>query len=351
MKTFLKAVRRRAAYIVAVLVVAGIYGFARLPEVSRAERATMAGRFGFERLKLPELNQSSRIARVVHPQLRRISAWISSVGAAVSLQDLDGDGLPNDVCYVDTRIDKVIVAPVPGTPATIAPFELTPGALPYDPMTMAPMGCLLGDFNEDGLADILVYYWGRTPILFLRRDRPSSTTTAGLARESFVARELVAGEERWYTNAATLADIDGDGHTDLIIGNFFPDGARILDARAGGRDEMQDSMSRAQNGGRKHFFLWKAAATDAEYGVSFEEASAVLDEDVSRSWTLAIGAADLDGDLFPEIYFANDFGPDRLLHNRSTPGHLRFELLEGRPELEHAEVEGAWPRLVQGHGC
>ncbi len=41
-------------------------------------------------------------------------------------------------------------------------------------------------------------------------------------------------------------------------------------------------------------------------------------------------AADLDGDLLPEIYFANDFGPDRLLHNRSTPGHPRFELLEGR---------------------
>jgi hypothetical protein len=44
---------------------------------------------------------------------------------------------------------------------------------------------------------------------------------------------------------------------------------------------------------------------------------------------LALGAADLDGDLMPELYFANDFGPDRLLHNRSTPGHLNFALLEG----------------------
>ena len=45
-------------------------------------------------------------------------------------------------------------------------------------------------------------------------------------------------------------------------------------------------------------------------------------EEVARGWTLAMGAADLDGDLLPEIYFANDFGPDRLLHNRSTPGQL-----------------------------
>ena len=34
--------------------------------------------------------------------------------------------------------------------------------------------------------------------------------------------------------------------------------------------------------------------------------------------------------MLPELYFANDFGPDRLLHNRSTPGHPRFERLEGR---------------------
>jgi hypothetical protein len=38
---------------------------------------------------------------------------------------------------------------------------------------------------------------------------------------------------------------------------------------------------------------------------------------------------DLDGDGLPELYIANDFGPDRLLHNRSQPGKLRFALLEG----------------------
>lgn len=342
MKTFLKTVRRRAAYIVAVLVVASIYGFARLPEVSRAERATMAGRFNFERLRLPELNQSSRIARVVHPQLRRISAWISSVGAAVSLQDLDGDGLPDDVCYVDTRSDQVIVAPAPGTPDTYAPFELDPGALRYDPATMAPMGSLVGDFNEDGRADVLVYYWGRTPIVFLHRGGQTTTVPPALSRESFVARELVAGEERWYTNCATQADLDGDGHNDLIIGNYFPDGARVLDAKGGGREEMAASFSRGDNGGRKHLLLWKETAASTEPVVSFADASAALDDEVSRSWTLGVGAADLDGDLFPEVYLANDFGPDRLLHNLSTPGHLRFRLLEGEQSWRtpHSKVLG-----------
>ena len=31
----------------------------------------------------------------------------------------------------------------------------------------------------------------------------------------------------------------------------------------------------------------------------------------------------------PEIYFVQDFGPDRLLHNLSTPGRLRFKVLHG----------------------
>ena len=192
---------------------------------------------------------------------------------------------------------------------------------------MAPMGCLPGDFNEDGLQDVLAYYWGRTPVAFIKRHGTSSA----LNTDSYTRSEVVQGGARWYTNAATLADIDGDGHTDLIIGNFFPDGARILDARAKVGDEMQDSMSFAQNGGHKHLLLWKAPATGTPPStVQFEEAHGALDEQNARGWALAIGAADLDGDLLPEIYFANDFGPDRLLHNRSTPGHPRFELLEGR---------------------
>ena len=82
--------------------------------------------------------------------------------------------MPNDVLYVDTRADRVIIAPVPGTGERYEPFVLDPVPLRYDPATMAPMGCLPGDMNEDGLMDVLVYYWGRSPIAFLRRNDPGS---------------------------------------------------------------------------------------------------------------------------------------------------------------------------------
>src|SRR6202035_3796031 len=86
------------------------------------------------------------------------------------------------------------------------------------------------------------------------------------------------------------------------------------------------------NGGGKHFFLWEKASNGKAPSVKFRKVDPgldKLDKGAANGWTLAIGAADLDGDGLPEVYISNDFGPDRLLHNRSKPGELRFALLEG----------------------
>lgn len=326
--------RKLVVQLVVIATVAVLYTVARQPVCPASERATMAGRFHFAQLKLPHVaGGTGRSVRQVNPAFGKISAWISSVGAGVALNDLDGDGLPNDVCYVDTRSDQVIVAPAPGTPQRYRPFVLDPGPLHFDPAVMAPMGVLPGDFNEDGLTDVLVYYWGRPPILFLRRDGPSAGKAKPLSRELYTAQELMPNRERWFTNAVTQADVDGDGHIDLVIGNYFPDGARVLDVHANEPEQMQDSMSRAFNGGSKRFLLWAGGTSGPHPTAVFREANSGLAPELLHGWTLALGAADLDGDQLPEIYIANDFGPDRLLHNESTPGRLRFTLLEGRKTL------------------
>ena len=320
--------RRYATHLVAVGVIVGLFGFARLPTLSNAERQELAAEFDFKIHELPLVSGfPSKQVREVHPSLAHVAGWISSVGASVALNDLDGDGLSNDLCQVDPRIDQIIVAPAPTTPERYQPFVLDPAPLPYDPSTMAPEGCLPGDFNEDGIMDILTYYWGRSPIVFVSKE--GDGPLAGLSNDSYVARELVLEREIWNTTSATVADLDGDGHLDLIVGNYFQDGAEILNSNGTGSEQMHHSMSRAFNGGKNRIFLWKEASRGSQPTVQFTEAEGVLDDEILHAWTLAIGAADLDGDLRPELYFSNDFGPDRLLHNQSEPGQLKFTVLHG----------------------
>ncbi len=315
---------RHGALLAAAAIVLALYGMALPSRPTAEEAAAMARRFQFTPLVIPRPEGfRDRPVRPVHPSMQRISAWVSAMGAAAALGDVDGDGLPNDLCHVEPRSDQVQVLPVPGTGARYAPFLLTAAPLPYD-QTMAPMGCLIADLNEDGVQDFLVYYWGRSPVAFLRR-----TGTPLPTRQAYLAVEVVAEVPRWYSNAATLADLDGDGHLDLVLGNTYPDGSALLDAQASGVMVMPDSTSRSANGGRNRLLLWAGASSGQAPQVRYRDASAALSEDDARGWTLAVAAGDLDGDGLPELYFANDFGPDRLLHNRSTPGRLRFVRLQG----------------------
>lgn len=290
------------------------------PDVGSAAKARLAARFTFTHLSWsPDPGSQVATVREVNPSLQHIRSWISAVGASVALGDVDGDSLSNDVCAVDPRTDTVTVSGVPGERSRFAAFRLRPTGLDYND-SMAPMGCVLGDLNEDGHQDALVYYWGRSPVMFLRRSGIDLGTAA------FDARELVASVPRWFTNAALLADIDGDGHQDVIVANYFPDGAHVLDRHHRTDEQMQDSMSRAFNGGGTHFFLGAPTPT----GYVLREAPVGLSDDELHGWTLAMAARDLDGDLLPELYLANDFGPDRLLSNRSTPGSVRLVPVTGR---------------------
>lgn len=316
-RTYCRGHARRACGI--VIMIAGYRAAAGFHDADsrNARKNELAARFAFasRSIAAPDADRG-RTLRRVHPDYRNIDAWISSVGAGVAVGDFDGDGIDNDLCLVDPRADAPVILPVPGSGARYAPIALVaPPA--SEPATTAPMGCLITDLDEDGAMDAVVYYWGRVPVGFLHRgDRVVPFETAAPAR--------------WFSNAGLVADVDGDGHLDLVIGNYFPDGSRVLDTAATEPAVMQDSMSRAYNGGSKRFLLWQGRAGDR---VTYRDAEAKLDDDVGHGWTLAMGARDLDDDLRPELYIANDFGPDRLLHNLSTPGALRFEVLEGRREL------------------
>ena len=326
--------RKLAPMALALVLAVALFTVAQLPKVSAQQRATVASQFHFVSLPIaepPGLPQST--IRAVNPAYQHIQAWISSVGAAISINDFTGSGQPDDMCLVDTRSNSVIVTPVPGTKAvgTFKPFVLTPyPALPYNSSTMAPMGCVPGDYNQDGLMDLLVYYWGRTPVIFQLKRGATHLSASAYQPVEVVPHQPGPGGTYtgplWNTNAVAVADFDGDGHPDIFIGNYFPN-SPVLGSNSRGKVVMPESLSQAENGGGDLILRW--AGTTPSGAPRYVTAPNALPAGTATGWTLAAAAADLDNSMLPDVYVANDFGHGHLFVNVSTPGHIRFTQAKG----------------------
>ncbi len=111
---------------------------------------------------------------------------------------------------------------------------------------------------------------------------------------------------------------------DLYVAGYFPERLNLWDLHGDTRI-MQNSFEFADNGGHK--VLWHNLGPDANGVPRFEDVTARTGAD-NTSWTLALAAADFDGDGWPDLYLANDYGAEELLHN---VGGQHFEQAGGRP--------------------
>lgn len=314
--------------VLAIAVILALFNAARQPPNFDGDIKKVAAPYKFVQMPiaLPPGYHPTQTIRQVNPAYYHLRSWISSVGAGTALADVTGHGRDDGMCIVDPRTDDVIVTYAPTAPPQdrFTPFVLNPAPLPMT-SAMAPMGCAPGDFNGDGRTDFLVYYWGRTPIMFLARSTATAPSPGAYKPNELVPEHVTQGYggPDWNTNAVAIADFDGSGHPDIFLGNYFPDSA-VLDPHGLNNVVMPSSLSFAKNGGGDHMYLWAGATSGPNPTVSYVEQPKAIPYTDATGWTLAAGSADLTGNGLPDLYIANDFGEGHLLYNRSTPGQLRF---------------------------
>ncbi len=325
---------RLVTIITAFTVCAGLFFAVQFPRVSAAQGDRIASQYKFTEMPIamPPGYHPTQTTRSVNPAYQHLQAWISSVGASISLADVTGRGRDDGMCIVDPRTNDVVVTYAPTAPPVdqFTPFALNAAPLAMN-STMAPMGCVPGDFNGDGRTDFLVFYWGRSPIAFLARSTTTSPSAAAYRPVELLPGVSANGQYNgpdWNTNAVAVASFDGTGHPDLFIGNYFPDSA-VLDPGGINNVQMTASLSDAQNGGGDYIYRWTGATAGPDPSVTYQEVPDAIPYADSTGWTLAAATADLVGNGLPELYVANDFGPDHLLYNESTPGRIKFAAAAG----------------------
>ena len=261
-----------------------------------ADAGDAQARYGF---RLTESSKPSGIdfvhqAPALDSKLAHIMPQVASMGAAVSIADIDADGHP-DLYVTNSRTNsKNRLYRNRGDGS----FEEIAGRLEVAdlnrPEDGASMGSAFGDYDNDGFEDLLLYRWGR-PELFHNE-----------GGERFTRVTERAGLPAWANiNTGLWLDFDRDGRLDFFLGGYYSERVNLWNLEH--TRMMPESFEYARNGGRNYLFRNLG-------GGRFEEVSEQVGL-VSSRWALAAVAADLRGTGYPDIFIANDYGVSELFIN------------------------------------
>lgn len=267
----------------------------------------------------------------IDPRLQHVGKWILSVGDAAAVADVDGDGLQ----------DLFLTRPMKGARDRSTLFRNVGGLrfarieipsldeIRSDPATYGLPSCaVFADYDNDGDQDLFIGMGFGTSRLF----RNDHKETGVLGFTDVTAAAGIPGHHTCLS--ALFIDADRDGDLDLLIGNsmtpYLPDYKKPIPLNPfrlphpeyeGDRRMfhfMHASWHKAENGGLNRFLRNRGDGT-------FVEEDIVKLGMPETHWTLALNSADFDGDGWPDIYAASDFGPDDVYMNEKGRGFRRIE--------------------------
>jgi hypothetical protein len=228
------------------------------------------------------------------PKIAAIEPHVAAVGASVSVTDFDGDGWP-DLYFTNSRFGAPNALYRNRGDGTFEDVAASAGLADLnEPGAGVSMGAVWGDIDNDGREDVLVYRYGNLA-LFHNVDGKHFTDITDSA-----------GLKRWVnSNGAIWLDYDRDGLLDLYVTAYFRSDVDLWHLTT--TRVMHNSFEFATNGGKNLLFhnLGDGKFEDVtdRYGVG------------STRWSLAAASADFNDDGWPDIYLANDYGPEELYLN------------------------------------
>lgn len=229
------------------------------------------------------------------PRIANVEPHVAALGAAVSVADFDGDGWM-DLYFTNSRFGADNALYRNAGDGTFTDVASAVGVATLNRRgDGVSMGSVWGDFDNDGREDLLVYRYGYLALL---------RNVDGTRFEDVTA---AAGLRRWVnSNGAIWLDYDRDGLLDLYVTAYFRNDVDLW--QLDNTRIMHNSFEFATNGGANLMFRNLGNGR-------FEDVTSKLGVGSTR-WTLAAASADFNGDRWPDIYLANDYGPEELYLNQ-----------------------------------
>ncbi len=264
-------------------------------ENKTVDMETAMNRYGFyfEEVAKKSDVDFTHIAPTLDSKLENIMPQIASMGAGVSIVDFDNDGW-NDFYLTNSGEDSQNALYRNNGDGTFTDVAKDLGIADVNRRdTGVSMGAVWGDFDNDGFEDLLLYKWGKTELYKNNQGKSFSK----VENTNFPVWANI--------NSAVWFDFDRDGLLDIFLGGYFPEKFNLWNLET--TRIMPESFEYARNGGRKYLFRNLGDG-------KFEEVSKQMGIDSNR-WALAVGAADLTGNGFPDLFISNDYGISEMFYN------------------------------------